>query len=98
MGKAFNGRIVSVRRDQSSEGFHEVPGRAIKPRFVAGVDIFARSTPPALAARDQLEFNHTLGAEGHSDLAIQLLLSRGHEDSASALHRSQHPRSPHALA
>src|SRR3989442_13718027 len=74
-----------------------MPGRAVEPRLVAGVNVFARAASPALATRDQLEFNYALGAESHSDFAIEILFRRGHENSAAPLERGQHLGPAHDL-
>src|SRR5712692_2241816 len=74
-----------------------MPGRAVEPRLIAGVDVFARAASPALATGDQLEFNYALGAESHSDFAIEILFRRGHENPAAALERGQHLGPAHDL-
>src|SRR5260370_12038142 len=74
-----------------------MPGWAVEPRLVAGVDVFARAASPALATGDQLKFNYALGAESHSDFAIEILFRRGHENPAAALERGQHLGPAHDL-
>ena len=96
-GEAVNGGVVAVGGDQRHQGLDQVPRRAVHPRFVARVDVTARSATPALAARDQLELDHALGAEGDGHLAVKPLRGHGHEDSDTAPEGGLHLRPAHDL-
>src|SRR5262249_38140531 len=61
-----------------------MPGRAVDTRFVARVDVQARAASPFLAARRELRFDDTFGAESDLNDAVQALTRRRHEDAGGA--------------
>ena len=76
VGEAVDRRVVPSARDQRGERLHEVEGRAVEPRAVARSGRPCRAAAPLLAARDQLQLDDALGAEGDRDAAVGVLRRR----------------------
>src|SRR5207245_2475985 len=68
-----------------------------QPRFVARVDVAARSATPALAACHELELDCALGTERDGHFTVEPLGRRGHEDPDTAPEGSLHLRPAHDL-
>src|SRR5207247_8810920 len=79
------------------ERFDEVPRRAVHPRLVAGMNVLAWPATPALPARDELAFDHPLGAEGDGHPPIRPLRRRRHENPQRAAQAGLHLGPAHAL-
>src|SRR5216117_208557 len=92
VGESVDRGVVAVGRDESSDGFDQVPRRAVQPRFVARVDVALGPAAPTFAARDELQLDHALGAEGDDHLAVEFLRGRGHEDPHRVPERGEHLR------
>src|SRR5579864_8805160 len=74
-----------------------MPGRTIEPCFVAGVNVAARAPSPALSTRYEFQFDDALRSESHGYFAIQLPLSRRHEDSHARAKCGHHFRTIYDL-
>ena len=95
--KAFNRRIIPIRRNQRRQCFNQVPGGAVHARLVAGMNVTPRPASPLLAAGSQLHLDYSLSAQVNHHLPIQPLRSAWHKNAFTFLQRCQHLRPPHNL-
>ena len=86
-GETFDSGCVAVGRDQGGQRLNQMPGRAIYPRFVAGVNIEFWAASPALTTGNQFQFDHAFCTEEGCDLSIKVLRRKRHEHAGAALQR-----------
>ena len=97
VGKAVDGRRIAIGRNQRRECLHQVPRRTVNHGFQAGVNIFSRASSPFFAARNQFDFNHSLGPQRHRDFAVEVLLGGGYVNAVAFAQRRQHLGTAHDL-
>src|SRR5687768_6872157 len=60
-------------------------GGTVESSTVRRMDVLARSAPPFLAARHELDLDDTLRAEQHAHIAVGILARGGHDHADRAL-------------
>ena len=83
-------RRIALRVDQRVERLHQMPRRAVDARTIRRMNVLGRSTSPLLTARDQLRFDHALGAERDRDAPVPVLRCIGHQYPVALLERGAH--------
>src|SRR3546814_19089268 len=73
---ALDGDGIAIVGNQGVQCLDQMPGRAVDHCLERGMDVLARAAPPALAAGDQFQFDHALGAQADADLAVEILRGR----------------------
>ncbi len=66
------------------ERLDEPPGWTVDDRHQAGVHVLGRTAAPLLAARDELDLDHTLGTKVDRCGAVPILSRGGHENADGA--------------
>src|SRR6185295_5374152 len=90
VSEAVDRGSVTVGGNEGVQRLNEMPRWAIDPRFIGGVNVFARTASPALAARVQFELHNTFRAQRDRDHAVEALGRGRHEDASAAGERGLH--------